>query len=71
VAFDPIVAATARVADHREPAFVHEEDRRAATARRAEHRARHGAYLESFQTGIRQHLTTCRDYPAKRVVSGG
>ena len=29
------------------------------------------AYLESFQTGIRQHLTTFRDYPAKRVVSGG
>ncbi|HEY6318675.1 MAG TPA: sulfatase-like hydrolase/transferase [Acidimicrobiia bacterium] len=42
MAFDPIVASTTRVADHREPAFVHDEDQRAATARLAEHRARHG-----------------------------
>ena len=29
------------------------------------------AYLESFQTGIREHLRTFRDYPPKRVVGGG
>ena len=29
------------------------------------------AYLESFQTGIRDHLFTFRDFPPKRVVGGG
>ena len=29
------------------------------------------AYLDSFQTGIREHLFTFRDYPPKRVVGGG
>ncbi|HWW43959.1 MAG TPA: arylsulfatase [Acidimicrobiia bacterium] len=42
MAFDPIVASTTRLADHREPAFVHADDQRAAAARLAEHRARHG-----------------------------
>jgi len=40
--FDPIVASTTPLAAHREPAFVHDEDQRAAAARLAEHRARRG-----------------------------
>ena len=29
------------------------------------------AYLESFQSGIRDHLLTFRDFPPKRIVGGG
>ena len=42
MAFDPIVTSTERAAAHREPAFVHEDDRRVAARRLEEHRARRG-----------------------------